>query len=195
MPAATKRRSKLVDLGLILFGLGVGILFLIYLPVAQEEVRFAIRPRVALAPIDTTFGIVIPKLGANARIIENVDPFNGKEYQRALTRGVAHAKGTNVPGQNGTIFLFSHSSVDFYRAAQFNSIFYLIHKLEKGDTIELYYKGEKYAYEVTEKKRVKANAVEYLSPPTLGQTLTLMTCWPPGTTLERLLVFAQRVDE
>ena len=216
MPAATNRKSKatalakiLVRSGLILFGLGAALLILIYLPVLREEGRYELqkaRSRIMgslspiqeeLTPVDPSFGIVIPKLGANARIIANVDPFNGAEYQRALTKGVAHAKGTSLPGQDGNIFLFSHSSVDFYRATQFNSVFYLLTKMEIRDTIDLYYEGSRYSYSVTAKHIVSASDIQYLDAMGKGRkTLTLMTCWPPGTTLKRLIVIAEhRVDE
>jgi sortase A len=142
------------------------------------------------------FGIVIPKIRANAKVINNIDPFNSKEYQWALTKGVAHAKGTAYPGHAGNTFIFAHSSVDWYIANRYNSVFYLLHKLEKGDKIEMYYKKKKYVYEVTVKKYVDASDVSYLNSQNSLNSLntsilTLMTCWPPGTTYKRLIVQAK----
>lgn len=144
-----------------------------------------------IAPVDPDFGIVIPKLGANARIIPNVDAYTESVYQRALSKGVAHARGTVYPGDVGNVFLFAHSSVDFYEALRFNSVFYLISKLEKGDEVILYHNSQKYIYTVTEKRLVASTAVEYLSRETQNKLLTMMTCWPPGTTLKRLIVRAE----
>ncbi len=193
------RVSRLFITGGALLCLGaLLILGLTFYPILREELGYQIRTAtsaagkpIGITPIDTDFGIVIPKLGANARIIANVDPYNSRVYQAALARGVAHARGTVYPGTPGSIFLFSHSSVDFYRATQFNSVFYLIDKLETGDDIELYYQNQKYLYKVTGKKIVEASAVSYLSGGGNGKTLILMTCWPPGTSLKRLLVFAE----
>lgn len=174
------------------FAVGLAILVLTYFPLAREEVKYAIRPSVPteIVPIDKNFGIVIPKLGANAHVIANVDPYNSKAYQYALTKGVAHARGTPIPGAMGNIFLFAHSSENFYVALQYNSVFYLLPKLVKGDHILLYYNGVKFTYDVTDKKFVDPKDVSYLKGDPSRQTLTLMTCWPPGTTIQRLLVFA-----
>ncbi|KXK08751.1 MAG: hypothetical protein UZ21_OP11001000302 [Microgenomates bacterium OLB22] len=57
-----------------------------------------------IRPVDTDFGIVIPKINANARIVADVDPAQKKVYLDALEHGVAHAKGTALPGENGHIF-------------------------------------------------------------------------------------------
>ena len=170
------------------------ILLYTFYPVVGAEVaysvRLAVRPK-SITPIDEAFGIVIPKLGANARIIPNIDPYDSAVYQKALTQGVAHATGTVFPGSVGNVFLFSHSSVNFYEANRYNSIFYLLYKLEIGDEINLYYKGEKFVYRVTEKKTVNPKDVSYLTGQTTKKVVTLMTCWPPGTTTKRLLVIAE----
>lgn len=191
--------SYLTIAGRLFIALSVVIVMLIYGPIILEELGFTAKQMVpalkntAITPLDDQFGIVIPKLEANAAVVPNVDPYNSRIYQIALTKGVAHAKGTAVPGENGNIFLFSHSSVNFYEAARYNSVFYLLSKLEPSDEIDLYYLGSKYVYRVTEKKTVSNTAVEYLKPKS-GSTeiVTLMTCWPPGTTYKRLLIIAER---
>ncbi|HSD98563.1 MAG TPA: class E sortase [Patescibacteria group bacterium] len=142
-----------------------------------------------IVPADEQFGIVIPKIRANNKVIANVDPFDEMTYQWALTKGVAHAKGSSLPYEKGTVFLFSHSSVNFYEAVKYNSIFYLLDKLKKGDTVYLFYKGTKYTYLVSGKTIVAPTNVSYLFEKT-GNRLILMTCWPPGTTFRRLLVEA-----
>lgn len=178
--------------------LGALIIFVgIFYPVLQIELNYQLQstnltkiPKV-IEPIDTEFGIIIPKISANAKIVANVNPFNANEYQYALTKGIAHAKGTVFPGQAGNVFLFSHSSVNFYEAQRYNSIFYLLEKLQKGDEIDIYYKKEKFIYQVTDKKIVDSQAIQYLKGNGFGKTLTLMTCWPPGTTWKRLLVLGE----
>ena len=54
-----------------------------------------------------------------------------------MSEGVAQAKGTAVPGEEGNVFIFSHSGSDFYQADRFNAVFYLLDKLGKGDQIDL----------------------------------------------------------
>jgi len=139
---------------------------------------------------DLEFGIVIPKIRANASIIADVDSSNPDVYQRALTQGIAHASGTHFPGEGGNIFLFSHSSVNFFEASRYNSIFYLLGKLEDGDDIYIYRDGVRHTYSVYEKKTVSADEVDYMYDSD-GEILTLMTCWPAGTSYKRLIVRAK----
>jgi sortase A len=148
-----------------------------------------------LVPEDPNFSIVIPKIGANARIIDNVDPSNESEYLEALKKGVAHAQGTAFPGENSHIFLFAHSTDYIWNVGTYNAVFYLLYKLDKGDEVNLFYKDKRYRYKVVDKKVVDPSQVEYLTRKTNHEFLTLQTCWPPGTTLKRILVFATRVAE
>lgn len=148
----------------------------------------------AIAPEDTEFGIVIPKIAANARVIPNVDPAKFEVYIEALKHGVAHAEGTAYPGQIGNSFLFAHSVGNFWEVNRWNAVFYLLRELEEGDEVNIFYKGERYIYQVYDKKIVQPNDVEYIEPQADFAKLTLQTCWPPGTTLRRLLVLARLKD-
>ena len=197
--ATSQKRTRRIASALVIGGsslIAASFVILLYTfyPVVGAEVAYSVRlavPPKSITPVDDQFGIVIPKLGANARIIPNVNPYDSAVYQKALTQGVAHAAGTVFPGTIGNVFLFSHSSVNFYEANRYNSIFYLLYKLEEGDEIGLYYKGEKFIYRVTEKKIVDPKDVSYLTAQTTKKIVTLMTCWPPGTTAKRLLVLAE----
>jgi sortase A len=148
-----------------------------------------------IQPIDTQFGIVIPKIAANSPIVPNVDVGNEQEYLKVLEKAVAHVKGTAFPGEHGHIYLFAHSTDYFWHVGTYNAIFYLLYKLQVGDEIDLFYKGQKYKYHVQGTKIVDPSHVEYVTRKTPSEFLTLQTCWPPGTTLLRLLVFANRVAE
>lgn len=148
-----------------------------------------------LVPEDPNFSIVIPKIGANARIIPNVNAADETEYLAALKKGVAHVAGTAFPGEGGHIFLFAHSTDYFWNVSTYNAIFYLLYKLEAKDEINIFFKGQRYVYRVIDKKVVDPSQVEYLTRKSNKEFLTLQTCWPPGTTLQRLLVFAVRVAE
>ncbi len=130
---------------------------------------------------------------ANANILPDIDPSNRKEYLDALKKGVAHTRGTAYPGEDGHIFLFAHSTDNFWNVSNFNAVFYLLYKLEKGDEVNVYFKGKRYKYAVEDKKVVFPTDIEYLTRKTDSEFLTLQTCWPPGTTLQRLLVFAKPV--
>ncbi len=144
-----------------------------------------------ITPLNNDFGIVIPKIGANARVIANVDPGNYADYINALKLGVAHAKGTVFPGQIGNTYLFAHSVGNFWEVNQWNAVFYLLKELKPGDEVDLFYQGKRYIYIVYNTRIVNPEDTEFLSTISNFPMLTLQTCWPPGTTLKRLLVFAR----
>lgn len=148
-------------------------------------------PRTVSA-IDTTSSIYIPKIKAYAPVIYNVDPFDEGIYKKALTQGVAHAKGSAVPGQNGNVYLFAHSSGLPWEITRFNTIFLRLNELQKDDEIDIYREGVKHTYKVLDKKEVWPSEVSYLVNKSENEkTLILQTCSPVGTDLKRLLVFAK----
>lgn len=207
--------QKLFWTGLVLLLLGGALLLFLLLPALRQEFQYWYKTQVtsksseelpdtsdskkeaqdSMRPVDTRFGIVIEKIGANARVLPEVDWQDPKIYQEALRHGVAHAAGTALPGASGNVFIFAHSGVDFSEAARYNAVFYLMNKLEPGDEVQLFYEDKEYRYQVTETKKVKSDAIEYLEQDKTKKTLTLMTCWPAGTTLKRLIVEAELREE
>jgi sortase A len=145
-----------------------------------------------LIPSDTDFSILIPKIGASAKIFPNVDPSNPNQFLPILLQGVAHAAGSVFPGMNGNIYLFAHSTDNFWDVGRYNAVFYLLKDLKKGDDVVIFYKNQRYNYVVQKTQIVDPSNVSYLvnSQKQNKQQLILQTCWPPGTTFQRLLVFA-----
>lgn len=185
-------------LGYLLIVMAVIVLINLFILPIRHEVTYQVdqitnsTPE-PLTPPDPNFSIVVDKIGATSRIIEAVDPNNSVIYQEALARGVAHALGTSLPGNGGNIFLFAHSSADILNASRFNSVFYLMHHLGDGDEIKIWYQGQVYRYRVTKKVVVSPTDLSYMESNKGPEILTLMTCYPPGTTLKRLIVQAERV--
>lgn len=202
-----KFSSILIATGYGAVATGTILLIVTFYPVIKNELDYQLHARsntttanaprkslqsTEIVPADSQFSLIIPKIGANAKVIPNVDPFNSWEYQTALTQGIAHAKGTALPDEDGNIFLFSHSSVNFYQALRYNAIFYLLNKLQPGDEIDIVYQDKRYTYQVNQSQKVSPSQVTYLDKFSSQPTLTLMTCWPPGTTFKRLIVTAKR---
>jgi LPXTG-site transpeptidase (sortase) family protein len=148
-----------------------------------------------IAPINEDFAVVIPKIGVNAPVIANVDPTNLAAYQDALKNGVAHAATSFLPDGDGTVYLFSHSTNYDWFVRDLNAIFYLLKNLDEGDTIVLLYNRKRYTYTITGKEVVGPKDTSYLYPSSGKRSLILQTCWPPGSTAERLLIFADLVQE
>lgn len=185
--------------GNLLIALGAIFLVLTFGPAFKQEVRYevnqVVEPKDELLPPDHDFSIVIPKIRATAPIFANVDPYSKASYLPVLLKGVAHAKGTSFPDDPGNTYLFAHSTDAFYNVGRYNAIFYLLGKLQKNDEITVWFEDVEYKYSVDEVKVVPADATKYLSAKSSEKILTLQTCYPPGTTLKRLIVIAHQVDE
>lgn len=144
-----------------------------------------------ITPQDTQFGIVIEKINANARVVANVDPGNEGAYIQALSKGVAHAAGTNLPGERGNIYLFSHSTDAPWNIIRYNAVFYLLRELESGDRVIIFYQDRRYDYIVFDKQVVEPSDITFLTNRYDSSVLTLQTCDPPGTLFKRLVVRAR----
>jgi LPXTG-site transpeptidase (sortase) family protein len=148
-----------------------------------------------ITPLNTDFSIIIPKVGINASVIASVNPADTASYNKALKTGVAHSATSFTPDQNGTVYLFSHSTNYEWFVKDLNAVFYLVKDLLPGDTVVVFYKGIRYTYELKEKRVVKPSQISYLVPEEGKKSLILQTCWPPGSTAERLLLFADLIEE
>jgi len=191
-------------IGSILVFFALFLLIKTYWPVIKAELTYQVAIKdnqtvniesPKIVPINQDFSIIIPKIRANTKVIRNVNPYNSSDYQKALTQGVAHASGSATPDQSGNVFIFAHSATNWYQANQYNAVFYLLNKLEKGDSIIVYFENIPYNYSVDEIKFVKPDEIDYLSTKSNTNQLTLMTCWPPGTTIKRLVVIATPKNE
>lgn len=142
---------------------------------------------------NTEFSVYIPKIGAKAAIIANVNPTSETEYKAALTQGVAHAQGSSYPGQNAGTYLFAHSTDGPWNFSRYNAVFYLLNELkpEEKDEVYVFFLNRVYKYRMAEKYTVDANDTSWLTQAKEGpERLILQTCWPPGTTWKRLVVVA-----
>ncbi len=151
-----------------------------------------------VAPVDnlpslhadfTQNNLKIDKISINAPIMWEVEE---DKILDQLTGGVAHYKGTSLPGQGGNIFIVGHSSNYFWIKSDYNNIFALLDKLSPGDRIEVSRNNSNFIYEVKETKVIKPDEVQVLEN-TPKETLSLMTCWPLGTSLKRMVVQSELI--
>ena len=146
-----------------------------------------------LNPASSEFGVVIPKIGVNSPVVAQVNANDASEYLPALKQGLAQAAGSAAPGNRGDIFIFGHSTDYAWNITQWNALFYNLKELEVGDKVYVYYQGEPRAYAVTDRAIYDPEDVSFLDPNNEQERLVLQTCWPPGTVLKRLVVFAEPV--
>ncbi len=134
--------------------------------------------------------IVISKIGVDVPISWQVPAENTIDY---LNRGVAHLAGRATLGQVGNLFITGHSSDYTWHNNPYAAVFALLPKLQVGDTIEIKENGKSFVYAVNQTKVVDPNNVE-VAQPTTSAVLTLMTCYPIGSTKERYIVHASLVS-
>lgn len=148
---------------------------------------------IEITPFDDR--IIIPRINQNVPVIrvssENLLQRNWgaleKDIQTALKNGVVHYPGTSAPGQGGNTVITGHSSYFPWDSGRFKDVFALLHDVVPGDNIVVFYRQNKYVYEVSEIKIVMPHDIEILKP-TPDERLTLITCTPIGTNLKRLIV-------
>jgi LPXTG-site transpeptidase (sortase) family protein len=130
-------------------------------------------------------------------ITPNVDSFNETIYDKALKNGLAHFKGTPLPGDGGNSFIYGHSAVDtFFSKNPDNpeTIFSKLENVEISDTVIIYKDSKQYEYTVQKKKIAQPNNFDVVSGIDGKETVTLMTCWPLGIGSQRLIVIGELVN-
>lgn len=142
--------------------------------------------------------LVIPKIGKNIPLVD-VDSRRGtldflnleNLFMKELEKWVLRYPGTAKPWENGNVFIFWHSSNYAWEKWDYNDVFALLDNLEFWDEIIIYYNQKKYTYIINEKKVVKPGNVKILDRDDNKKELSLMTCWPIGTSINRLITFAE----
>ena len=114
--------------------------------------------------------------------------------ETALESGVVHYASTPYPGEKGNGVIFGHSSNNIFNKGKYKFAFSLLRRLEVGDTFTLQKDGKRYVYKVFDKKVVAPKELSVLGAQGRPSTFTLITCDPPGTSLNRLVVTAEQIS-
>lgn len=141
--------------------------------------------------------LIIPRISVEVPIIWTANASSQDSLNEAMNRGVAwfNIKGASAhPGEVGNFVLSGHSSNDWLDQGDYKFIFARLEQLEVGDTIYVNYNGTRYTYAITTTKVVQPTNVSALTEAVTKPTITLVTCTPLGTALNRLLVFGEQVS-
>lgn len=155
------------------------------------------RPGADVAAVTQDDRIIIPKVNINIPIVWDAAASDQNSLNRAMDRGAAwfNVQGASAkPGEKGNSVYSAHSSNDWLDGGDYKFAFAPLVKLKEGDLIYINYEGTRYTYAITHTKEVKPTQVDALR---LGEDkpyITLITCVPLGTALNRLLVFADQVS-
>ncbi|MEO5627833.1 MAG: sortase [Candidatus Saccharimonadales bacterium] len=191
----------------ILFGLGIGsfsVIILLFGLFNERVVAPFITPSkvVTNTPIisdNTTVAnnqteVIIPKINVEIPVIYDQTSTDEHDIQTALESGVVHYATTASPGEQGNTVIFGHSSNNILNKGKYKFAFVLLNRLEIGDTFSLTKGGKRYVYRIYEKKIVKPSEVSVLEPTEKTATATLITCDPPGTSINRLVVIGEQIS-
>jgi sortase A len=148
-------------------------------------------------PVGPEPRVIIPKINVNAPVIYGLTDLSEQSSQKALENGVIHypiAGASAYPGQNGNTVFLGHSSSDFFRPGNYKFIFVQLNRLGVGDLFYLDYEGKRYTYSVREVKIINPNEVGTLAIGNDKPYATLITCDPPGTARQRLVVIGDQIS-
>ncbi len=161
----------------------------------KEEIDLS----VSLVPYENR--IVIPKIGKNIPLIDVQETqVEGKKqldniFMKELEEWVVRYPGSAIPWEKWNAFVFGHSSNFPWIAWEYNDVFSRLWQVEEWDIVFSYYWQKKYTYKIIEKAVIKPTEVDILKRNKDVSELTLMTCWPIGTTLNRLILIGELIEE
>ncbi len=192
----------------LLFGLGMGsiaVLILLFSFFNERIIAPFITPsrKVSSTPIiidqssvavDPSPKIIIPKINLEIPVDYTQTSIDEAAVQRSLETGILHYPTTPTPGEKGNAALFGHSSNNIFNKGKYKFAFVLLNKLENGDIFYITKDGRRYAYKVYEKLIVKPTDVYVLGPKEKTATASLITCDPPGTSINRLVVVGEQIS-
>ncbi len=136
----------------------------------------------------------IPKLNMQVPLIWSRDP---SSFDNDLEHGVIHYPGTALPGEQGVMYVSGHSSDYIWKHDPFSTVFTTINRLSPGDDVYVTVYGVDgksyvYRYQVTGNKIYSPDdQTQFIDAN--GSKLNLSTCWPIGTSKDRLVVTAQLI--
>ncbi len=142
--------------------------------------------------------ISIKDIGINNIIITpNVESYDENIYNKELKKGVAHFKGTPIPGDGGNSFIYGHSAVPSFMNRNNNIpevIFSKLENIDIGNEVVINKEGENLKYIVRNKKIIDPTDFTVFKQSGGKETVTLMTCWPLGIPAKRLIVIAEKYE-
>ncbi len=183
-------------------------LFLQYNRVLFANVAAYVRPssvnqaNIIVDPNDTSTitkddRLIIPSISVDVPIIWGANAADANSLNAAMDKGVvwfnvqqAHSR----PGENGNFVVSGHSSNDWMDQGDYKFVFAPLEQMKVGDTFYVNYQEKRYVYRVSHTKVVRPTDVDALQTDNSKPMITLITCTPLGTAIDRLLVFADQIS-
>lgn len=118
-----------------------------------------------------------------------------QQMQVGLNHGAVAYPHSASPGTNGSLIVAGHSSPpdDKSAASAFGALFAKLPDIEIGEEIEVSVGGEIVRYKVEAKEVVSPKATSILQQQSDESILKLITCYPVGTTRDRMIITAKKI--
>jgi len=150
------------------------------------------EPEVEEKFVDKPDSIEIPKIEITAPLVF-IDTDEKSAFDEALKNGVVHYYKSPLPGESGNTVILGHSAPSGWPKRYYEWVFSRLNELETGDDIFVYYKNREYQYKVTSKYFLKPGEEVPNSDLTNSEYIvSLISCWPPGQNIKRIVVQGQR---
>ncbi len=205
--AGSKKKAHLHS---VFFGLGMGmvVIFILMFSFFNERIvtpfirpgqNVSATPIIVdpnnMGPVSAEPKIIIPKINVEAPVVFDEPSIDEKAIQKALERGVVHYAITPNPGELGNSVIVGHSSSNILNSGRYKFAFLLLKSLENGDTFIVQKDKKRYVYKVYNKFVTSPKDISVLNPPGPGHKAitTLITCDPPGLSVNRLIIQADQI--
>ncbi len=120
-----------------------------------------------------------------------------KNISAVLEKGAGLYTGYQMPGEAGRAVILGHSSKEtwYHRNGQYAYNFALLDKLQNGDEFYIVFEGKKLIYKIFSNNILTPEKTnEILSQAPKGDSeIALITCWPIGFALKRVLIQAELI--
>ena len=138
--------------------------------------------------------IIIPKIGVDAPVVYDEPRVDNPNYEKALERGVVRLGNSADPGTKGNVVIGGHSSNNVFSPGKYKYVFVNLKQLDVGDVFYLNFKGVRYTYKITVAHKIITPKDVSVLAQTNTPIVTLFTCDPPGTNINRLIIQAAQID-
>jgi sortase A len=206
-----KRGRKWIPLVVGIIVLVIGVLYqynqviaahvVAYMSPGNAEVNSIsdLDPTITVATHQTPT-VMIPKINVEVPVTFGAKT-DVQSMNAAMTNGVANFSipgASAKPGQIGNFVISGHSGGDPWQRSDYKFIFSGLPRLAVGDMIYMDYEGTRYAYKMTGTMIVDpsdVNSLRKIASDNAGKPMiTLLTCYPLGTSKQRYIVYAEQVS-
>lgn len=198
----TKDHAKSLLFGLGLAGLVGGLLAFVFFnevfiaPFVSPSRTVSATPIIGQVdqPVGPEPKIVIPKINVDVPVVFGLDSVSEDTIQDALEDGVVHYAASPQPGEKGNSVIVGHSSNNILNGGKYKFAFVLLRRLDIDDVFYVHREGVRYTYKIYESKVVPPSDVSVLGDAERPNSITLITCDPPGTSINRLIIVAEQIS-